>query len=242
MKRVILALCAALALVVEVPAVAAAHPQGFTARAIAARPLAPAAHSTRLDVRSLVAAARLEQHRRGGGTALRAPRGTAPVGVAASRGRAPFGRRFNRRPFFFSPFAFGGFGLGFAYDPFFWGYPFGWGYPYWGMYPYGPYGGYYGYGYGYYGYPGAYSRYGSVKLDVEPKNAEVYADGYYMGQVHDFDGAFHHLDLTGGDHKIEIRENGYQPLTVNMKIMPGRTVTYRGDLPRGSASGGNGGQ
>ncbi len=233
MKPIIFALCGAVALLVEVPAQAAAHPQGVAARTTISAALAPAGHSAPIGARAVAGGVRFEQH--GRGTVARAPRGSAPVGVAASRGRAPFGRGFRGRPFFFSPYAFGGFGLGFAYDPFLWGYggyPFGWGYPYWGWgYPYGPY----GYGYGYYRYPGAYSRYGSVKLDVKPTSAEVYADGYYMGQVHDFDGTFHHLDLRNGDHRIEIRENGYQPLTVNIRITPGRTVTYRGDLPRGSS-------
>ncbi len=151
------------------------------------------------------------------------------VGSAMPRGMAPFNRRVVVRPFFASPFFFGGFGLGFAYDPFFWGwgYPLGWGNPYWGPF--------YGYGYGYgqgYGYRarGVYHRYGSVKLDVKPRNAEVYVDGYYMGQVRDFNGLGHHLDLDSGEHNIEIRAPGYQPLDLKLKIAAGRTVKYRGQL------------
>jgi hypothetical protein len=53
-----------------------------------------------------------------------------------------------------------------------------------------------------------------------------------MGQVNDFDGAFQHLDLESGAHRIEFRAEGYQPLVLEMKIEPGRTVTYENQLRR----------
>jgi hypothetical protein len=184
--------------------------------------------SNAIHANTLVAGARFEQRARGGGARPRG--GGAGFGRATPRTGPLFVRGRFVRPFFVNPFAFGAFGLGFAYHPFFWGwgYPFGWGYPNWGP----PY---YGYGYGYpygYGYR-AHDRYGSLKLDVKPRSAGVYADGYYVGQVQDFNGAFHHLDLAPGDHKIEIRANGYEPLVLNIKIMPGRTVNYHGELKGG---------
>jgi hypothetical protein len=158
----------------------------------------------------------------------------------------PYGRiilpnRYYVSPYFYSPYAFGAFGLGFwGYDPFWWGdswggYPYwGWGNPYWGYGGYG-YGGY-GYGYGYnYGYDRGdrnYQGYGSLKLKVKPKDAEVYVDGYYVGQVNDFDGIFQHLDLDNGTHRIEIRAEGYQPLVRELQIEPGRTVTLENELRR----------
>jgi len=126
------------------------------------------------------------------------------------------------------------------------GYPFG--YPYYGYYgyPYGP--GYYGayYGYPYAGYPyaggpyagGAYAggvavdAYGGLRIEDAPKDAQVYADGYYVGVVDDFDGAFQHMNLTAGVHKIEIRPKNSAPISFDVQIQPGQTITYRADLPR----------
>ncbi len=51
---------------------------------------------------------------------------------------------------YYNPWAFGTFGLGYIYDPFWWGGGYGYGYPYgYGGYGggYGAYGGGYGYGY-----------------------------------------------------------------------------------------------
>jgi hypothetical protein len=102
---------------------------------------------------------------------------------------------------------------------------------------YGGYG-YAGYGYGYSGYGYAFTPYpfdgfddaGSLRLQVEPRNAEVYVDGYYAGVVDDFDGRFQHLDLIPGLHHVEIVSPGYQPLVFDVTIEPHHRTTYRGAL------------
>jgi PEGA domain-containing protein len=72
----------------------------------------------------------------------------------------------------------------------------------WGMYPmYRPYN---------------LVRDASVKLDVSPKQAEVYIDGYYAGIVDDFDGAFQRLHVEPGEHEIELYLAGYR--TVKQKV------------------------
>jgi hypothetical protein len=71
---------------------------------------------------------------------------------------------------------------------------------------------------------------GGLKLKVEPTFAEVYVDGYYMGVVGDFDGAFQKMDLEVGAHHIEIRAPGYQTIVFDVRIEFGDTVTYRGAL------------
>ncbi len=81
-------------------------------------------------------------------------------------------------------------------------------------------------GYGY-GYPT-----GELRLDVAPRNAEVYVDGYYAGRVDDFDGVFQSLALEEGTYHIEIVEPGFAPLQFDVRIYPGRKITYRGDLGR----------
>jgi hypothetical protein len=58
----------------------------------------------------------------------------------------------------------------------------------------------------------------------------VFADGYYVGIVDDFDGVFQHMNLEAGPHRIEIRAPGYPPIAVDVNVQPGETITYRADL------------
>jgi len=125
----------------------------------------------------------------------------------------------------------GGYGY---YDP--WGYGYG-GYPGAGGFG-GYYGGYYDPWYG--GYPadpqgggyGSYDEEGTLRLKVKPRDAEVYVDGYYAGQVDDFDGIFQRLHLDSGPHRIEVRAAGYETLTFEVRITPDHTTTYQGEMKR----------
>ena len=67
---------------------------------------------------------------------------------------------------------------------------------------------------------------GSLKLKVEPRHAKVYVDGYYVGSVDDFDGAFQKLRLTGGRHTVEIRAEGFETITLDVRITSEKTVTF----------------
>jgi hypothetical protein len=109
------------------------------------------------------------------------------------------------------PYGYGAFGLGyFYYDPYVWS-------PQW------YYNGYnYGYGYGY--------AVGEIRIDVKPRHAEVYVDGYYAGIVDDFDGTFQSLRLEEGAYRIEVVAPGFETLAFDVRIQPGRTIRYRGDL------------
>ena len=73
---------------------------------------------------------------------------------------------------------------------------------------------------------------GGVQVDVEPRSAQVYVDGAYVGVVSNFSGYFRHLDLVAGSHVITIVAPDYEPLTVQMEVSPGATATYRGTLTR----------
>lgn len=107
--------------------------------------------------------------------------------------------------------------------------------PYWSaMYGWNPalYGTY-GYWSDYYGVGATYSEMasaGSVRLKVNPKDGEVYVDGTYFGHVDDYNGTFQHLDLRSGTHRLEIRATGYEPITVELRVLPGKTITYSGNL------------
>lgn len=129
---------------------------------------------------------------------------------------------------YYSPYGFGGYGL----DP-------GFGY----MYPNDPFGfGYYGDPMDPYGYGEGYGTYstrayteqgqGALKLKVKPRNANVYVDGYFVGQVDQFDGIFKKLTLNGGSHKVEIKADGYETAEFDVLITAGKTLTFEGDLKR----------
>ena len=70
------------------------------------------------------------------------------------------------------------------------------------------------------------------RLKIKPKQAQIYVDGYYVGVVDSFDGAFQKLTLDGGGHKLELKADGYEPLQFDVLITPGETVTYKGELKR----------
>jgi hypothetical protein len=101
------------------------------------------------------------------------------------------------------PWGYGGFGFGSYYDP------------------------WYG---GRYGFPYDRRDDGRLRLKVKPRDASVYVDGYYVGSVDDFDGIFQSLPLEPGPYRIEVRADGYAPLTLEVRILPDRTLTYEATL------------
>ena len=74
--------------------------------------------------------------------------------------------------------------------------------------------------------------YGGVRIVDAPRDAAVYADGYYVGVVDDFDGVFQHMNLEAGPHRIEIQAQGYPPAVFEVNVQPGVTITYRADIGR----------
>ena len=106
------------------------------------------------------------------------------------------------------------------------GFGFGYGYPYFG---YGYYPGYYYapsyYQWGPFGY--GYDLSGSLRLQVEPEETEAFIDGYYAGQVDDFDGVFQRLHLEPGEHTLELYLAGHRTVTQRIYLQPGRTFRIR---------------
>lgn len=86
----------------------------------------------------------------------------------------------------------------------------------------------YGYGYGFSGYSGR--PYGGVRIDLPQRDAEVSADGYFVGTVDDFDGVLQQANLEAGPHRIEIRAQGFEPIAFDVNVEPGRTITYRSSM------------
>ena len=73
---------------------------------------------------------------------------------------------------------------------------------------------------------------GGVQLDVLPWSAEVYVDGVRTGRVEDFRGYYQHLTLPAGPHVVAIVHPGYNPLVMDVLVVPGRTITWRAALSR----------
>jgi hypothetical protein len=173
------------------------------------------------------AAAQSRGHAASRGTATRSAvvgRAVPRVGPApriVSRGRigvVPYYRPFYGLGLYGYPFDYYGYG--------YYGYPHGYGYPY----------GYGSFGFGYpsyapppvgYGAEVAARPYGSVRIESDNPDAQVFADGYYVGIVDDFDGTFQHLNLEAGPHRIEVRTPNAPPISFDVNVQPGQTITYR---------------
>ena len=85
-------------------------------------------------------------------------------------------------------------------------------YPWYG-YPYGPYGG------GYY-----FDNSGEIRLQVTPKQAQVFVDGYLAGNVDDFDGMFQRLHVQPGNHELTLYLEGYQTVRQDIALSPNQNV------------------
>lgn len=73
---------------------------------------------------------------------------------------------------------------------------------------------------------------GGVQLDVDPRSAQVYVDGTYVGLISEFSGYYKHLELVAGPHFVTMIAPHYEPLTIPVLVSPGHTLTYRGTLTR----------
>ena len=107
------------------------------------------------------------------------------------------------------------------YGPAYWHTGFGWGYgwydPFWGQrYPYPP-------PYGYYRDPDE----ASARIEVTPRDAQVYVDGYYVGTVDDFDGVFQRLHVRSGEHTLEIFKEGYRTIRERVNFLRGETYNVK---------------
>jgi len=73
---------------------------------------------------------------------------------------------------------------------------------------------------------------GRLALLVTPATTQVYVDGFYLGAVADFQDRG--LWLESGPRRIELRADGYQTETFDVRIDEERSTVYRRDLTRSS--------
>jgi len=94
-----------------------------------------------------------------------------------------------------------------SYDPWYYDTWYQWGprrpYPPFGYYPYA-----------------RYDLTASLRLEVKPREASVYVDGYLAGTVDDFDGFFQRLRVEPGGHVITVFLEGYRTVTENIHLGP----------------------
>jgi hypothetical protein len=85
------------------------------------------------------------------------------------------------------------------------------------------------YGYGWYppyGYQFGYAD-TSVRVQVTPRETEVFVDGYYAGRVDDFDGVFQRLHVEPGEHEIQLYLPGHRIATQRVYLQPGGSFNIR---------------
>ena len=104
-------------------------------------------------------------------------------------------------PRFYSPFYY--------YDPFFWGSPYG----YWQYPPY-------------YGYA-RYDLTGAARLQVTPKQTQIFVDGYFVGTADKFDGTFQRLRVEAGEHELEFYLDGYRTAKQPVLFRREGTITIK---------------
>lgn len=73
---------------------------------------------------------------------------------------------------------------------------------------------------------------GTLLLEVEPRTAEVYVDGYFVGTADDRGGE---VRLEPGPHRVDLRAEGYSSETVDVRAESGATVSLRRSLTQTSA-------
>lgn len=86
------------------------------------------------------------------------------------------------------------------------------------------------YGYsGYARYPGGqfYGPESALRLQVSPRNTEVFVDGYYAGTVDDFDGIFQRLRLESGEYEVTLYLSGYRTVTQRLLLQADRTLRVK---------------
>jgi hypothetical protein len=160
-------------------------------------------------------------------------RGGARTGTAQARVSRPVSRpvRVHRpihrshyyryyRTSYYRPYYYGFYG-GFYrhYDPFWWGY-YGWS-PFWSYPPY----------YYYPRWDPSYQQ-GAARIEVKPRETEVYVDGYFAGLVDDFDGIAQRLRLEPGEHEIELFLEGHRSIRQTLMFTRGTTLRIKATMEK----------
>jgi hypothetical protein len=66
-----------------------------------------------------------------------------------------------------------------------------------------------------------------VRLQVTPRETEVFVDGYLAGRVDDFDGTFQRLRLEPGGHELALYLEGHRTVRERVRLASGADVRVR---------------
>lgn len=80
------------------------------------------------------------------------------------------------------------------------------------------------------GYVSPYMPYGGVTFDIEPRDAELWIDGEYIGRASDYSYNDPPLTLVAGSHYVELRSRNGRPLAFDITVIPGQVIPYQGTL------------
>jgi hypothetical protein len=72
----------------------------------------------------------------------------------------------------------------------------------------------------------------SVRLQVTPKDADVFVDGFYAGKVDEFDGTFQRLRIEPGEHEIQVFLPGHRLYAQKVYLQRGNTFHVRHTMAR----------
>jgi hypothetical protein len=67
----------------------------------------------------------------------------------------------------------------------------------------------------------------AIRFEITPKEAEVYADGYFAGIVDEFDGVFQRLYLASGQHEIILYRDGFKTVRQTVYLTPHASFKLR---------------
>jgi hypothetical protein len=80
--------------------------------------------------------------------------------------------------------------------------------------------------------PGQQPSMGGVSFEITPSTAEIFVDGQSVGTVDQFTPRSQPLGLTPGHHNIDVRAPGFQTMSIDVDIVAGQVIPYRGAMQR----------
>ena len=72
----------------------------------------------------------------------------------------------------------------------------------------------------------------NIRVQVQPKSAEVYVDGYLAGIVDQFDGMFQDLVVEPGTHEVTVYHDGYKRIVQRLYVSAGKSYKIKGTLDK----------
>ena len=75
-------------------------------------------------------------------------------------------------------------------------------------------------------------RGGELRFLIEPRETQVFIDGYYSGIAYDSAGLFQHLHVPPGDRRITLYLDGYKTVSQTLSVTPGATYKLHYSMER----------